>query len=91
MTVIRDEQQKVFFFAKQGENYIPLRIKRSEQQRAKQKSSNLEIIYVVLLIYKVCYIYSIYRDFLYFSFFKYQKGYIILRLGDNYEFDLYEE
>ena len=54
MTVIRDEQQKVFFFAKQGENYIPLRIKRSEQQRAKQKSSNLEIIYVVL--FKVCYI-----------------------------------
>jgi hypothetical protein len=34
VTVIRDEQQKVFFFAKQGENYIPLRFKRSEQQRA---------------------------------------------------------
>jgi len=44
VTVIRDEQQKVFFFAKQGENYIPLRIKRSEQQRAKPKSSKLRSI-----------------------------------------------
>lgn len=40
MTVIRDEQQKVFFFAKQGENYIPLRFKRSEQQRASKQSSS---------------------------------------------------
>ncbi|MGY1577081.1 hypothetical protein ACW5BZ_08365 [Pediococcus pentosaceus] len=38
--MVRDEQQKVFFFAKQGENYIPLRFKRSEQQRASKQSSS---------------------------------------------------
>lgn len=43
--MIRDEQQKVFFFAKQGENYIPLRFKRSEQQRSRPKSRDLVIIY----------------------------------------------
>lgn len=39
----------------------------------------------------MCVIHSKYGYALYATFFKYQKRHIILGLGDNYGFNLYEE